>query len=108
MSSAFAQRSAGIVGVRGAPRPTLVNAAGDRSAGEHESDVTTISAPRTACVLFNSCIWDTPAFQMNAMEPRSSEDTKRHEMFCHRVTEPQRRSTRNGLQGRPVSGTTTL
>src|SRR5262245_21644275 len=56
MSSAFAQRSAGMVGVRGAPRPTLVNAAGDLSAVEHENDVATISAPTTVRVLFNSGI----------------------------------------------------
>src|SRR5262245_20934549 len=56
MSSAFAQRSAGMVGVRGAPRPTLVNAGGDLSAVEHENDVATISAPTTVRELFNSGI----------------------------------------------------
>src|SRR5262245_61460479 len=56
MSSAFAQRSAGMVGVRGAPRPTLLKAVGDLSAGEHESAVTTTSETTTARIFFNSCM----------------------------------------------------
>jgi hypothetical protein len=59
MSSALAQRSAGIVGVRGALRPTLLNAVCDLSLVEHVSEVATISAPTTARVLFNSCIADS-------------------------------------------------
>ena len=53
MSSAFAQRSAGIAGVNGAPRPTLVNVVLGASLVEHDTDVIAISAPTTALPHFN-------------------------------------------------------
>src|SRR5688572_24208517 len=62
MSSALRHVSQGMAGATGAPRPTLVNAAGGVSAREHERDMATTrattSAPRPARVALNSLICD--------------------------------------------------
>ena len=58
MSSGFRHISQGMAGATVAPRPTLVNPASGLSAGEHDRDMATTSAPRTARVPLNSLICD--------------------------------------------------